>query len=144
VTTFLTIWVAGFNVCAELEQSAQVIGVAPGLTDQPAGDVVDEHRGENLPATMAWYAEKTVLLDDVRGADGHLVDGSDDILDGPLLFDTPKCGEQSTDARLTGRKSRWTTVHNPGRCDHGDETVDVVFADECKEAPANSFVVLDD
>ena len=36
-----TIWVAGFNACAELEKPAQIIGVAPGLADQPAGDVVE-------------------------------------------------------------------------------------------------------
>jgi hypothetical protein len=53
VTTFLTIWVAGFNACAELEKSAQIIGVAPGLTDQPADDVVDEHHGVHLPVTMS-------------------------------------------------------------------------------------------
>ena len=30
-----------FNACAELEKPAQIIGVAPGLADQPAGDVVE-------------------------------------------------------------------------------------------------------
>jgi hypothetical protein len=59
--------------------------------------------------------KKTVLLDSIRSADGHLADGSDDILDGPLPFDTPECSEQGT------------TVHNPGRCDHGDEIVDAVW-----------------
>lgn len=57
-----------------------------------------------------------------------------DILDGPLLFAAPECSEQSTAARLTGRQSRWNTVHNPSRFNHGDEIVDVVFADERKEA----------
>jgi hypothetical protein len=57
-----------------------------------------------------------------------------DVLDGSLLFDTPACNEQPTAARLTGRQPRWTTVHNPSRSNHGDEIVDVVFADECKKA----------
>lgn len=139
-TASLTFRAARFNACAELEQPAQIIGIAPSLADQSTGDVVNEHRGEHLLATMAWYAQETVLIDGIRGADGHLVDGGDDILNGPLLFDTPEHGEQLTDTRLTGRQPWWTTVHSPGRTDHGDEAVDVVFTDERKEAPADFFV----
>jgi hypothetical protein len=95
----LTSRAARFNARAERQQPAQVIGIAPSSADQSIGDVVDEHRSEHLPATIAWYAQETVLIDGIRGADGHLVDGSNDIFDGPLPCDTPERGEQLTDTR---------------------------------------------
>jgi putative endopeptidase len=51
--------------------------------------VVNEHRGENLPAAVALDTEEAVLINTVGGSDGHLVGGSDDILDRPPLLDAP-------------------------------------------------------
>src|SRR5215470_3239461 len=76
----------GRDAGAELEEPAEVVGVAPGFCDQPAADAEDERRGEHLWLALGRDAEELLLGAGVGGADGDLVAFGDHVVDRPLLL----------------------------------------------------------
>src|SRR3990172_7390882 len=129
--------------CSELEEPAEIVGVAPGLEDLPVHDPMDEGRRERLPSTTGEDPEEALLHAGVRRTHHDLVTLGDDIVDRPLLLDRADDPEELADpVRSTGEPRR-TAVDRPGAVGHRADRLDPVFGDELEPPPSDRLALLD-
>jgi hypothetical protein len=65
------ITVLGADARIQPQQPAEVVGIAPGLLDDPIGDAEGERRGEDLTDPGGRYAEEAALPPESALAPGN-------------------------------------------------------------------------
>jgi hypothetical protein len=126
-----------------LEDSAQVVCIAPSLQNLSAYDSMNKRCRKRLPYTLARYSHEALLRAGVRRAHDYFVALGNDIFNLPSLGDRPDGSKEFADAICAGGQRWGPSVHRPSWGDHLADLLDPVFADEIEPSASDRFVVLD-